>query len=104
MTYKFSLALLVSTSLALFAAGAAGPVQAQGLQLKDSARTQPRTAQPRHGQQRLTGPQRRTRGEVLASQDFASECNEYGGGASTDPTGVESCTTPDGDPVIVPFP
>ncbi len=42
--------------------------------------------------------------EVQASQDFAFDCAAMGGGASTDPTGVDVCTTPDGEDIIVPLP
>ena len=88
-------------SLALLAAIIATPIAAE----QSAQRPAQRAAQSQNAAPAtFAAHQRRTRDEVAASQDFASECNLYGGGASTDPIGGETCTTPDGEDIIVPFP
>jgi len=100
MTPKLTFALFTGLSVAIGSLGMSAPAQAAELKLKASSQVQ----KPRAAQARLSAEPDHTGGEVVASQDFTSECIAYGGGASTDPDGFEMCTGPDGEDIIVPLP
>lgn len=101
MTSKILPALVLGASVALGTLVTAGASEAADLHKSAKAH---QTAQKHGASKQFGSGKRRTRGVSAASQDYTSECNLYGGGASTDPDLGPVCTTPDGETIIVPFP
>lgn len=105
MMTKYTIAIVLGFAVSLATTGLVSQAQAQDLKQKPhTLKMKPQPRLPAAGQARFKTQQRHSKEEVMASQDYAWDCNAYGGGASTDPIGGETCTTPDGEGIVVPFP